>query len=169
MKENILIIGKGNTLLKDEGIGIHVIRKIEEEKKLSSSDHLQSFLSWTNIEIMESGTSFLDILGELTGRTKVIIIDAVQARDDEPGTIYRFTIEDLKVFHGGNHLSLHHTSLPDLFALASFLDTMLPEMVIIGVNIKKVSPGQELSRELACKIPEIIAAIQKECIYQAEN
>ncbi len=76
MKEyrDILVLGVGNILLGDEGIGVHVVRELEKEK-LSG-----------NVELMDAGTALFSVVHLLKKRKKVIVIDAAKG-GEEPGTI----------------------------------------------------------------------------------
>ncbi|MBN2443453.1 MAG: hydrogenase maturation protease [Spirochaetales bacterium] len=162
MDRNILIIGKGNVLLKDEGVGVHIVQKIQADIDAARQEDSPSFFSWKDTELIEGGTSVLDLLDQLSGRKKVIIIDAVKT-DDPPGTIFRFTLQELTSFQTEKKLSVHNINLRDVLHLTSFLDIPLPEIVIIGVNVKEVIPGETLSRELENKLFDIIKIVNKEC------
>ena len=71
-KRNIIILGIGNLLLKDEGVGIHLIQLLEKESLPPG------------VELVDGGTSTLDILPLLKDADKIIVVDAMQARG-EPG------------------------------------------------------------------------------------
>ncbi len=77
-KKNILILGIGNILLKDEGIGVHVVNKLKEMQLPP------------DVEVMDGGTLGIDLLYYIEGRKKVVVIDTVTA-GEPPGTMYRFT------------------------------------------------------------------------------
>ncbi|MBN2535716.1 MAG: hydrogenase maturation protease [Spirochaetales bacterium] len=154
MKKNVLIIGIGNVLLKDEGIGIHSIRRIQADAGKKQSP-------WQGAEFLAGGTSGLDMLEQLKGRDKIIIVDAAQT-NDPPGTIYRLNENDLKTFTPGEKLSLHNINLRDVVNLLSFLQETIPEIVIIAINAKDISPGECLTEEIENKMPEVLALIHKE-------
>ena len=78
----ILVLGIGNILLRDEGVGVRVIERM---LKMRLPD---------NVELVDGGTAGADLLDVLAERKKVIVIDAVQA-DCEPGTVLKFTADDL--------------------------------------------------------------------------
>jgi hydrogenase maturation protease len=82
---SILILGVGNILLGDEGVGVRVIEAMQE---IDLPD---------TVELIDGGTASIDILEFLKNREKVIVIDAVQGGGGEPGTLYRFTPGDIKV------------------------------------------------------------------------
>ncbi|MBC7189382.1 hydrogenase maturation protease, partial [Candidatus Aerophobetes bacterium] len=80
--KDILVVGVGNILLGDEGIGVHVLKELEK-KKLPD-----------NVELLDLGVSSFSLLSHIEGKKKIIIIDAVKA-EGAPGSVYRLSIEDI--------------------------------------------------------------------------
>jgi len=117
-KKSTLVLGVGNFLLSDEGVGIHVAHQ------------LQNMPLTSDVEVIDGGTGGFELITHLEGRKKVIIVDAVRT-DDEPGTVYRFTPEDIAP-HRQDSFSVHQLSLHELF---SFVQKMMspPEVVVYGV------------------------------------
>ena len=147
-RKDILVLGVGNLLLKDEGVGVHVVRKLQA---LSLPD---------NVEVMDGGTLGFDLIFEMQGRKKVIIIDAVKA-DQKPGTLYRFSGEDVEHFPK-TRLSVHDFDLSDVIHSAELVGGKPDEVVFIGVEPKDMSAGLELSPEVEKKIPKIIELVMEE-------
>jgi hydrogenase maturation protease len=145
--DKILIIGIGNMLCRDEGVGVHVIEEMEDMKL---PEH---------IELLDIGTSTLDLVSHLEGVRKLIAVDALKA-GGPPGTIYRFTPEDLLPKEGGP-ISLHEIGLLESLDATKKMGREI-ETVIIGVEPKVLDWGVELSEEVKKKIPAIIEAVQKE-------
>ena len=83
--KNILILGIGNIFRKDDGIGSHLAQRI-----LESGLRLPD-----NVEVVDGGTAFYDLVPIMTGRDHIIIIDALKV-DDDPGSVYRFPAKHLK-------------------------------------------------------------------------
>ena len=137
----VAVIGVGNLLLKDEGIGVHIARALQE---LNLPD---------GVEIIDGGTS-PDLVTYLEPADKLIIVDAVQAAG-EPGTIYRFHPDDLATEAKGL-ISLHELGLMPSLRMMSLLQNEPKEVIIIGVQPKEIDWGTELSAELQQKIPEIV-------------
>ena len=77
----VLIVGVGNELLGDEGLGVHVARSLLALKPLPEG-----------VEVIEAGTAFFDVLPDLAGRTRVIIVDAIRM-GGEPGAVYRAELD----------------------------------------------------------------------------
>jgi hydrogenase maturation protease len=143
----IAVVGVGNLLLKDEGIGIHVVRALQE---LSLPD---------GVVIIDGGTS-PDVLDYLEPADKLVIIDAAEA-GGVPGAIYRFRPDDVTL-ETGEAISLHELGLVSSLKTMSLLGKTPPEVIIIGIQPKEIAWGMELSPELKEKVPEIVRAVLKE-------
>lgn len=139
------VVGIGNVLLKDEGIGCHVVRALEE-------------VNLSDVEVIDGGTC-LDVLQLSRNADKLIIVDAVKG-GGMPGQIYRFHVEDVNLEKKAL-LSLHDMSLVDTLKLMQLWHN-IDEAVIIGVEPKDIDWGLELSPELREKIPQITDAILAE-------
>ncbi len=147
-KKNILILGIGNILLKDEGIGVHVVNKLKEMQLPP------------DVEVMDGGTSGIDLLYYIEGRKKVIVIDTVMA-GEPPGTMYRFTDKDL-VMKKSVLRSAHGIDITDVIKTAEFFGTKPEEIVFIGVEPEVIDEGLELSPLLAKRIDPLIKLVMEE-------
>jgi len=145
--DKILIVGIGNLLCRDEGIGVHVI---QEMKDMKLPDH---------IDLLDMGTSTMDLISYLEGVKKLIVIDAMKA-GGTPGTIYKCRPEDLLPEEEGP-ISLHEIGLLESLNMALKMGIKI-DTVIIGVEPKVLDWGMELSDEVKSKIPTIIEAVLKE-------
>jgi hydrogenase maturation protease len=147
LMEKTLIVGIGNLLCRDEGIGVHVV---QEMKKLQLPAHM---------ELLDIGTSTMDLISYLEGFKKLIIIDAMRA-GGIPGTIYQCTPEDL-IPSGEEPVSLHDIGVVETLTMAKKMGMEI-KTVIIGVEPKVLEWGMELSEEVKERIPSIIEAVLKE-------
>jgi len=144
---DVLILGVGNMLLGDEGIGVHVIRELEK-KKLPG-----------NIELMDAGTALFSILHLLKKRKKIVVIDAARG-GKRPGTIYRILPSQAKNEYN-KLLSLHEMGLME--CLAEVENEARPrDIVIIGIEPDSIDWGLRLSSRLQKKLPEIVKAVLSE-------
>lgn len=142
----ILVLGIGNLLLKDEGIGIHLVQKMMKM-------HLPK-----NVEVLDGGTASLNLISYLEGRKKIIVVDCVRG-GHKPGTIYRLTPEDLERDEK-KILSLHQVDFQETLNLFSKLKKKIPKVVIIGIEPKDYSSwGMELSPVIKRRIPKIIKIV----------
>jgi hydrogenase maturation protease len=145
--DKILIVGIGNLLCRDEGIGVHVIQAM---KNMKLPDY---------IDLLDMGTATMDLISYLDGVNKLIVIDAMKA-GGTPGTVYKCRPEDLLPEEEGP-ISLHEIGLLESLNLAQKMGMEI-DTVIIGIEPKLIEWGMELSEEVRNKIPTVIEAILKE-------
>lgn len=146
-RKDTLILGTGNLLLKDEGVGVHVVKRLEDT------------VLPEDVELLDGGTGGFDLLYEIEGRKKVILIDAVKA-GETPGTIYRFSGEDIEMKPKVS-ITLHDTDFADVLHVASIRGEK-PKITVIGIEPKDISMGLELSPEIERQIPKMIELVMKE-------
>jgi hydrogenase maturation protease len=144
----ILVIGVGNILFGDEGVGVHVIRAMQ---KLELPD---------NIELLDGGTATLSFIDSLSNREKIIIIDAVKG-NNKPGTIYRFTPADISV-RKDISTSLHQIGIMESLTMFELLGNPLQNIVIFGIEPAVLDWGMTLSSGVNTVIPKVIEMICKE-------
>ncbi len=147
----IAVVGVGNLLLKDEGVGIHVVHALQE---LSLPD---------GVVVIDGGT-FPDVLDYLEPADKLVIIDAAEA-GGTPGAVYRFRPDDITL-ETGEAISLHELGLVSSLKIMNLLGKTPPEVIIIGIQPKEIAWGMELSPELKEKVPEIVRVVLKETDQQ---
>jgi hydrogenase maturation protease len=145
--DKILIVGIGNMVCRDEGIGVHVIQEMED---MELPGHVQ---------LLDIGTSTMDLISHLEGVKKLIVIDAMNL-GGAPGEIHKCKPEDL-MSKGEESISLHEVDLLETLTTAKKMGKEI-DTVIIGVEPKVIDWGVELSEEVKQKIPAIIEAVLKE-------
>ena len=143
----ILVLGVGNLLLKDEGVGVQVVSRMMEMDLPE------------NVEVVDGATAPLDILSLANDVDKLIIVDAVRA-GGSPSTVYRLFPEDIEEY-GQVPLSLHQLDLMQMLELCERIGRR-PYTVIIGVEPKEIDFGLELSPEVEGEIPQVIELILDE-------
>ncbi len=152
----IKIIGFGNLLMGDDGIGIKVINTLREKNIFS---HLNK-----DIEILDGGTSGFDLVFLVKDAQKVVIIDAVDA-GQQVGEVVVFRPENVKEFFKKKAVfksySLHDLDLTDIFELLKTLE-LKTEIRIIGIKPKKVGYSDKISPEIENKLDQIISIVKKE-------
>ena len=149
-RKPVLILGVGNLLLKDEGVGVHVARRLME---MDLPPH---------VEVVDGGTAGLDLIDDIEGRQKVVFVDTVRG-GSAPGTVYRMTMDDVED-EPEALLSLHDIDVPYLLRTADLMGVDKPgEIVVIGVEPKDMeSASLELSQEIEAKVPRLIELVMKE-------
>jgi hydrogenase maturation protease len=146
MTEPILILGVGNLLVGDEGVGVHIVRALEE-------------MEWPeHVHILDGGTGGFHLLSYFSDYKRIILIDAT--RDGEPvGTIQQFTPTLPSDFPPS--LGAHDIGLKDLIGAAA-LTGPLPEMTVVTISIEELKPMVlELSPDVAAAVPEVCGVIRE--------
>ncbi|MCX6340594.1 MAG: hydrogenase maturation protease [Candidatus Aureabacteria bacterium] len=151
----VLIIGCGNILLGDEGIGVHLIKEL---KKARLPD---------TIELLDGGTAGYDLIPYIEAAEKVIIVDSVKG-NGKAGEIYRFTPHDYKEESCASLFSLHETSLKDVFITMEHLDIQ-KEIFIFAVEPEKVEARIGLSKKLQNLLPDLAKLVIEESNVSERN
>lgn len=145
----ILILGIGNILMKDDGVGVYVAQK------------MMNMALPPDVEVMDGGVKGLDLMYYIEGRKKVIVVDTVTL-DDVPGSIYRFTDKDLaekKQFLR----TAHGIDFYDVVKMTEQFSEKKPgEIIFIGIVPEDISEGLELSPVIEKKVARLIELAMKE-------
>ena len=149
-RKETVVLGLGNLLMSDEGIGIHLIRKF--------SEHQDKFPS---IEFIDAGTGGMNVLHLIANRKKAVIIDCVKM-GKKPGTIKRFEPADVKTVKKMMHFSLHEADILRIIELSRQLGECPGQIVIFGIEPESLELGQKLSKTLSDRIDAYAIDICKE-------
>ena len=144
-----VLIGVGNILLSDEGVGIHIVRQLRD----SDISKL--------VEIHEIGTSSFKLLNVIEGNSHVIIVDAVRM-DEKPGTVKKIDliIED-NIGLLPQFTSLHQLDLISTLKMAKGVIDLPKKIVLIGIEPSSLETGTELSKLVEEAVPKAILEIMK--------
>lgn len=145
-EKRLIILGVGNMLYRDEGLGVYIVRK------------LRGYHFTGNVTLIEAGTETIDAFLDAADTDRVIVIDAVQA-GGVPGSIYRVNLGDISGQHGSSRTSLHEISLVDSYNMARILLPEIPEVIVIAVELESVEPGLGLSPSIRKKVDKIVDAV----------
>jgi len=136
--------------MKDDGIGVHIIRKFDSMSRESEREYI----------LIDGGTC-PDILIQLPeGIAKLIVVDAVKG-GGEPGCIYRFAPTDI-AFEKASFTSLHQLGLEESLRMMEVLGKSPKSVIIIGVEPDEIDLGLQISPRLEKKIPQIIHLLEQE-------
>ena len=149
MSKKVVVLGLGNLLLKDEGIGIHIVKRLQKQDLPE------------DVEILDGGSASLDALNFAKGAAKLIIVDAICCGKD-PGTIYRLKNKELYQTLDSKKLSLHQFSLLEALNIHKRMGSLPEEIVFIGIEPGSIDWGLEVTEVIKEKIPEIIRLVTKE-------
>jgi hydrogenase maturation protease len=145
-----LVLGLGNPLLSDDGVGIRVAHEVADQVKSPQ------------VTISETNVAGLGLLDSIVGYDKVIIIDAIQTEKGQAGQIYRMGSEDFSLTK--HFSSPHQVNLATALELGKMLGLAMPrEIAIFAVEAKDVSTFSEgCTPEVEQVIPEVVAMVLEE-------
>lgn len=146
--KKILVLGVGNVLLTDEGVGVHAIEKLQREE-------------WPeNVDILDGGTFTQDIFYILEGYDFLLVLDIVHA-GGTPGDIYIFSEEDL-VQNDEQRLSLHDVDLIDSLNMAEIVGKR-PALRVVGIEPKSYTEWSlDLTPEVKSRFDLFVETARKE-------
>jgi len=150
---NAVVLGIGNVLLGDEGLG--ALATLELERRF----HIPG-----GLEVMDGGTAGLELMPYVAGKDLLIIIDAIKS-GKEPGTVVRMEGEDVPVAFR-QRLSPHQLGLSDLLAATMLLEETPDRMVLFGVEPVSMETGIGLSEKVAASFERLLGLVTDE-LYQA--
>ncbi len=148
MKKETIVLGLGNPLMGDEGIGIKLIEMLQS----ASGDFPQA-------DFVDAGTGGMSLLHLISGRRKAVIIDCC-IMGETPGTIKQFTPDEVKTVKQLTHLSLHEIDIIKVIDLARQLGECPEEIIFFGIEPETVSQQMELSDILTDRLGRYIETIK---------
>jgi hydrogenase maturation protease len=151
-KKDIVVIGLGNVLLSDEGIGVHLVGRLSRLKR-----------KFPLIDFIDAGSAGLSLLHLIANRKKAIIIDCAQM-GEKPGTIRRFTPDDVQSVKKLSHFSLHEADILKVINLSRQLGECPDQIVLFGIEPESLEPGQKPTKILSDRFDLYIAEIRKELV-----
>jgi hydrogenase maturation protease len=143
------VLGVGNLLAGDDGVGVHAVRALERAGLPAG------------VAAFDLGTALLDLPAEVEGCAKLIVIDAVRS-GAKPGTVCRADLDALEEAPGAPALSLHDCGLRQMLAMARLAGLRLPPAVLVGVEVAELSPGEGLSAPVRGALRRVLAAVRRE-------
>jgi hydrogenase maturation protease len=149
-KKEIVVVGLGNELMSDEGIGIHLIRQLF---KLSEK--------FPSVDFIEAGSAGMNLLHLIANRKKAVIIDCAKM-GKKPGEMRRFTPQEVKSVKKLSNFTLHETDILQVINLSKQLGECPDEVVFFGIEPEKIESGQKLSQSLINTIESNAVIIQNE-------
>jgi len=144
-----LILGIGNTLLSDEGIGIHVLNSLQDK-------HPQI----EGVEYLDGGTLSFSLAGWIEETDRLIVIDSAEFHQP-PGTIRCLHNEEMDRFLGLPRRSVHEVSLLDLLDIARLTECLPEPRALLGVQAEIIDWGEHPSPAVAAAIPAAVAQVEK--------
>ncbi len=144
MKEpTVTIMGLGNILLMDEGVGVNAVKAFQERYSVPNY-----------VEIVDGGAAGLDLLPFIEGREKLLMVDAVDF-GREPGYIGILENEAIPAKFS-TKASLHHLGLMDVLSIVKLSNASPKEICLIGIQPKSMELGLDMSPEMWDKINTLV-------------
>ena len=141
-----LVLGLGNILLGDEGVGVRVVERLEE---------LYHFPQGT--QVLDGGTLALDLLPYVEDADRLVVIDAVDM-GAEPGTVVRIADEEVPTFLSIK-VSPHQMGLADILTAARLQDKCPEELVLWGVQPAVIDTTLELSTPVTLQVDALVDGV----------
>ena len=142
-----LVLGLGNILLADEGVGVRVIERLQEQYNFPEE-----------VQVMDGGTLGPDLLPYLEDASRLLVIDAVQARKPA-GTLVRLAGDEIPAFLDAAKVSVHQEGLADLLAVATLKGYLPEEVIFWGVQIESLGVSLDLSPAVASQIDALVEKV----------
>jgi len=146
---NVLVLGIGNVLMTDDSVGIRVINELERRFRFPE-----------NVELLDGGTSGIELLSYICNRDYLIIVDAIKS-DFPPGTVVRVEGEDVPAKFM-TRISPHQLGLSDLLAAATLTGEIPKQMVLFGIEPRRVALGLEMTDEVKGNFEKLIGVVLDE-------
>lgn len=148
---NITVLGVGNILYTDDGVGIRVVEKLEKEYEFSN-----------NVDIIDGGVLGVNLLGVISNAGRLIVVDTV-LNHGRPGDLHRLDHDQIP-----NRIlaknSLHQVDLIEALTLCNALDHV-PETTVIGIEPKDVETlSEHLTPEIGSRLDDLVQHVLEEVV-----
>lgn len=144
--DRVLVLGIGNTLLSDEGAGVHAVRRLQT-----------AAVGGAGVEYLDGGTLSFTLAGPIEASEAVVVIDAADF-GAEPGAVRVFEGEAMDDYLGsGSNRSVHEVGLRDLMAVAALAGRLPKRRALIGIQPRELGWGDAPSAPVAAGISHACA------------
>jgi hydrogenase maturation protease len=145
----VAVIGVGNVLYGDDGVGVHAARRLGEEGLPAGT------------AAYDMGTALMDLPSEVCGCERLVIVDAVRF-GGEPGSVYRIEMDQVDEEEAPPPASLHDLGVRQMLSMARLSGMELGPAVLVGVEAVEVSLQERLSQAVRGALPRVLEAVRKE-------
>ncbi len=144
---SILVLGVGNILLTDEGIGVRVIEALEQRYALPAG-----------VDVLDGGTAGMELMEAMANRSHLIIVDAVVSRKSEPGALLILRDEEVPTLFN-NKISPHQLGLSDVLSALRFTDEFPASITLVGVIPQSLEPHIGLTPVVQASLEPALEAV----------
>ncbi len=144
---SILVLGVGNILLSDEGIGVRVIEALEQRYALPDG-----------VDVLDGGTAGMELLEAMANRTHLIIVDAIVSRKSEPGALLILRDDEVPVLFN-NKISPHQLGLSDVLSALRFTGEFPDKITLVGVIPHSLEPHIGLTSTVEASLEPALQSV----------
>ncbi|MGA2965214.1 MAG: HyaD/HybD family hydrogenase maturation endopeptidase [Terriglobales bacterium] len=144
LSSDTVVIGVGNTILSDDGVGVHAARLLQDDPRVPAG-----------ITILDGGTIGLDLIPYASDASRLLLLDAVNS-GKAPGTLTRMTAKD--VLDTSSGWSVHQLGVADLIAALALMATKPQDIVVLGVQPANTGWGTSLSPDVEAALMDLVNA-----------
>jgi len=144
LSSDTVVIGVGNTILSDDGVGVHAARLLQGDPRVPAG-----------VTILDGGTIGLELLPYSSDASRVLFLDAVNS-GGAPGTLTRMTARDL--LDASTGWSVHQLGVADLIAALALVSTQPQDIVVLGVQPANTGWGTSLSPDVEAALIGLVDA-----------
>jgi hydrogenase maturation protease len=151
VKAKTLLLGLGNPILSDDGVGIEVAERIRERLNQRS-----------DVDILEASVGGLALLDHITGYEKLVLVDSIKTDAGSPGTLHRLKLEDLdSTIHSS---SPHDTNFATAIEFGRRCGVDVPQTIVIyAIEVEDNSSfSEQLTASVERMVPSIVETIVTE-------
>jgi hydrogenase maturation protease len=145
-----LVLGIGNTLLADEGVGVHTVHYLSRH-----------YSDLPDTDFIDGGTLSFTLAGPIEDAGNLIVIDAAQLHDS-PGVMKTFIGDEMDAFlTSNNKRSVHEVGLLDLMTVARLADHLPKRRALIGIQPQKIDWGESPTDDVQAAIPSVCDKVRQ--------
>lgn len=145
----VLVLGMGNVLLEDEGLGIHALKLLQQRYEFSPE-----------VEFLDGGTSGMALVDVISCRKHLLVLDAVQT-GDLPGTLVKMCDKDVPVYFGIK-VTFHQLGLADVLATLELSDEQPDHVTVLGLVPESLELSLDLTDQVQSRLDELVEAAAAE-------
>lgn len=148
MRGRSVVLGVGNVLNRDEGLGVHALRLLEERMPDPAG-----------VELIDGGVLGLNLLPMVEECDRLLVLDAID-RGEEPGTLIELDHDEIPLF-AGVKMSQHQITLQEVLGLASIRGKLPPVLRLVGLQPEDLAIGIDMSEAIESVLPSVTDRAQQ--------
>jgi hydrogenase maturation protease len=133
--DKITVLGIGNIILKDEGFGVYIVEKLQQEYNFPE-----------HVEVLDGGTLGMELMNYIIGTDKLIVVDAINGAS-APGTFFRFVNAEVKAYFQ-EKISMHELGIQDVLAALEVIEKPVKDVIVMGAQPFIVDAGVGMTKDM---------------------